>query len=92
MNGQVLRVAWYRFLATSAAGGAATLAWAYCSAWSAGWPWGRWSPPDAPTHRRTDAPNPKFLASTNPSDLVVQPFTTPAYSPGFVRQLARLPL
>ncbi len=47
---------------------------------------------DAPTHRRTDAPNPKFLASTNPSDLVVQPFTTPAYSPGFVRQLARLPL
>ncbi len=42
--------------------------------------------------RRTDAPTPKFLASTNPSDLVVQPFTTPAYSPGFVRQLARLPL
>ncbi len=29
MNGQVLRVAWYRFLATSAAGGAATLAWPY---------------------------------------------------------------
>jgi hypothetical protein len=41
--------------------------------------------------RRTDASYPKFLASTNPSDLVVQPFTTPAYSPGFVRQLARLP-
>ncbi len=29
MNGQVLCVAWYRFLATSAAGGAATLAWPY---------------------------------------------------------------
>jgi putative ABC transport system permease protein len=41
--------------------------------------------------RRTDSSYPKFLASTNPSDLVVQPFTTPAYSPGFVRQLARLP-
>ena len=25
--------------------------------------------------RRTDASYPKFLASTNPSDLVVQPFT-----------------
>jgi len=41
--------------------------------------------------RRTYASYPRFLASTNPSDLVVQPFTTPAYSPGFVRQLARLP-
>ena len=41
--------------------------------------------------RRTDSSYPKFLASTNPSELVVQPFTTPSYSPGFVRQLARLP-
>ncbi len=41
--------------------------------------------------RRTDASYPKFLASTNPSDLVVQPFTAPAYSPAFARQLARLP-
>ena len=41
--------------------------------------------------RRTDASYPKFLAGTNPSDLVVQPFTTPAYAPGFVRELARLP-
>lgn len=41
--------------------------------------------------RLTDSSYPKFLASTNPSDLVVQPFTTPAYSPRFVRQLARLP-
>ena len=41
--------------------------------------------------RRTDASYPEFLASTNPSDLVVQPFTRPAYAPGFARQLARLP-
>ena len=41
--------------------------------------------------RRTDSSYPNFLASTNPSDLVVQPFTAPDYSPGFVRQLARLP-
>ncbi|HEY2688091.1 MAG TPA: FtsX-like permease family protein [Streptosporangiaceae bacterium] len=41
--------------------------------------------------RRTDASYPKFLASTNPSDLVVQPFTRPSYAPGFARQLARLP-
>ena len=41
--------------------------------------------------RRTDASYPKFLASTNPSDLVVQPFTRTSYSPGFLRQLARLP-
>jgi len=41
--------------------------------------------------RRTYASYPRFLASTNPSDLVVQPFTRPAYSPGFVRQIAGLP-
>ncbi|HTZ30186.1 MAG TPA: FtsX-like permease family protein [Streptosporangiaceae bacterium] len=41
--------------------------------------------------RRTDSSYPRFLAGTNPSDLVVQPFTSPAYSPGFVRQLAGLP-
>ena len=41
--------------------------------------------------RRTDASYPEFLASTNPSDLVVQPFTRQAYAPGFARQLARLP-
>ena len=41
--------------------------------------------------RRTDASYPEFLASTNPSDLMVQPFTTPAYSPGFTAELARLP-
>jgi hypothetical protein len=41
--------------------------------------------------RRTDASYPEFLASTNPSDLVVQPFTAPAYSPGFTAELARLP-
>jgi FtsX-like permease family len=41
--------------------------------------------------RRTYASYPAFLASTNPSDLVVQPFTAPGYSPGFVAQLAALP-
>jgi FtsX-like permease family len=41
--------------------------------------------------RRTDASYPKFLASTNPSDLIVQPFTQPAYAPGFARELAHLP-
>src|SRR3984957_19638419 len=41
--------------------------------------------------RRTDASYPSFLASTNPSDLVVQPFTVPGYSPGFTAELARLP-
>jgi hypothetical protein len=41
--------------------------------------------------RRSDSSYPTFLAGTNPSDLVVQPFTEPAYAPGFVRQLARLP-
>jgi hypothetical protein len=41
--------------------------------------------------RRTDASYPKFLARTNPSDLVVEPFTKTNYSPSFLRQLARLP-
>jgi hypothetical protein len=41
--------------------------------------------------RRSDSSYPTFLAGTNPSDLVVQPFTRPNYAPGFVRQLARLP-
>jgi FtsX-like permease family len=41
--------------------------------------------------RRTDASYPSFLASTNPSDLVVQPFTVPDYSPAFTAELARLP-
>jgi FtsX-like permease family len=41
--------------------------------------------------RRTYASYPRFLAGTNPSDLVVQPFTSPAYSPAFVRQIAGLP-
>ena len=41
--------------------------------------------------RRTYSSYPEFLAGTNPSDLVVQPFTTPAYSPGLVRQLGGLP-
>ncbi len=41
--------------------------------------------------RRTDSSYPRFLTSTRPSSLVVQPFTSPADSPAFVRQLSQLP-
>jgi FtsX-like permease family len=41
--------------------------------------------------RRTDSSYPRFLAGTNPSDLIVQPGTTPTYAPQFLAQLARLP-
>jgi hypothetical protein len=41
--------------------------------------------------RRTDSSYPGFLASTNPSDLIVQPGTSPVYAPQFLAQLARLP-
>ncbi len=41
--------------------------------------------------RRTDSSYPDYLASTTPSGLVVEPFTSPAYSPAFVSQLRRLP-
>ena len=35
--------------------------------------------------RRTDSSYPEFLASTNPSDLIVQPSTPPPYSPRLPR-------
>ena len=41
--------------------------------------------------RRTDASYPRFLASTNPSDLVVQPFTVAGLLARLRAQLARLP-
>jgi len=41
--------------------------------------------------RRTDASYPQFLAGTNPSDLIVQPGTSPPYAPQFLTRLARLP-
>jgi hypothetical protein len=40
--------------------------------------------------RRTDSSYPDFLRHTNPSQLIVEPTTTPAYSPAFLSQMARL--
>jgi hypothetical protein len=85
-RGALPRLAWYRFLTTfrSRWGGYLTLAVLTGLV-------GGVAMASMVAARRTDASYPAFLASTNPSDLVVQPFTTPAYAPGFVRQLARLP-
>src|ERR1022692_220511 len=97
MNGPVLRVAWYRFRATfrrrwsgsrppARPRGSGSLPLALLIGLVGGIARGSVVPP-----RRTYASYPKFLASTNPSDLVVQPFTKTNYSPGFVRQLSGLP-
>ncbi len=86
MNGPVLRMAWYRFRATFRRRWAGYLALALLIGLVGGIAMG-----SVVAARRTYASYPKFLASTNPSDLVVQPFTKPAYSPGFVRQLIALP-
>ncbi len=80
------RVAWFRFRATFRRRRAGYLSLAVLTGLVGGVAMG-----SVAAARRTDASYPKFLASTNPSGLVVQPFTTPAYSPGFVRQLTRLP-
>jgi len=82
----VTRLAWYRFRATlrRRLGGYLTLALLIGLV-------GGVALAAVTAARRTDASYPKFLSGTNPSDLVVQPFTTPSYSPGFVRELARLP-
>jgi|CZKT01.1.fsa_nt_gi hypothetical protein len=86
MNGPVLRVAWYRFRATfrRRLGGYLTLAVLIGLV-------GGVAMGSMVAARRTYASYPKFLASTNPSDLIVQPTTTPTYSPRFLDQLARLP-
>jgi hypothetical protein len=86
MNGPVLRVAWYRFRATFRRRWTGYLGLALLIGLVGGIAMG-----SVVAARRTYASYPKFLASTNPSDLVVQPFTKPEYSPGFVRQLAALP-
>jgi hypothetical protein len=86
MNERVPRVAWYRFRITFRRLWSGYLTLAVLIGLVGGVAMG-----SMVAARRTDASYPKFLASTNPSDLVVQPFTTPAYAPGFVRQLARLP-
>src|ERR1700685_4846852 len=86
MNGPVLQVAWYRFRATFRRRWTGYLALALLIGLVGGIAMG-----SVVAARRTDASYPKFLASTNPSDLVVEPFTKTNYSPGFLRQLARLP-
>ena len=84
--GPTARLAWYRFRATFRRRWPGYLALAVLIGLVGGVALGSVS-----AARRTDASYPKFLASTNPSDLVVQPFTRTSYSPGFLRQLARLP-
>jgi len=85
-RGAVLRVAWFRFRGTFRRRWSGYLALAVLIGLVGGVAMG-----SVIAARRTDSSYPRFLASTNPSDLFVQPFTTPAYAPGFVRQLARLP-
>jgi putative ABC transport system permease protein len=84
--GGLLGFAWYRFLTTFRRRWSGYLALAVLIGLVGGLAMG-----SVIAARRTGSSYPKFLASTNPSDLVVQPFTAPAYSPGFVRRLARLP-
>ncbi len=84
--GPAARVAWYRFRVTFLRRWPGYLALAVLIGLVGGVALG-----SVTAARRTDASYPKFLASTNPSDLVVQPFTTTNFSPGFLRQLARLP-
>ncbi len=84
--GALPRLGWYRFLATFRRRGGGYLALAVLTGLVGGV-----AMASMVAARRTDSSYPRFLASTNPSDLVVQPFTKPAYSPGFARQLARLP-
>jgi FtsX-like permease family len=85
-RGPVLRVAAYRFAATFRRRWSGYLALAVLIGLLGGVAMAA-----VTAARRTDASYPKFLASTNPSDLVVEPFTKTNYSPGFLRQLARLP-
>ena len=86
LAGQALRVAWYRFGVTFRRRWGGYLALAVLIGLAGGIAMGSMA-----AARRTYSSYPEFLAGTNPSDLVVQPFTTPAYSPGLVRQLGRLP-
>ena len=85
-RGALPRLAWYRFRATFRRRWGGYLALAVLIGLVGGV-----AMASVVAARRTDSSYPRFLAGTNPSDLVVQPFTAPSYSPGFVRQLARLP-
>ncbi len=87
MNGPVLRVTWYRFRATFRRRWGGYLTLALLIGLVGGVAMGSMI-----AARRTDSSYPDFLASTNPSDLIVQPTTTPSYAPAFLDgQLARLP-
>jgi FtsX-like permease family len=86
VTGSVLHVAWYRFRATLRRRLAGYLGLAALIGLIGGV-----ALASVTAARRTDSSYPRFLASTNPSDLIVQPGTTPDYAPQFLAQLARLP-
>jgi hypothetical protein len=86
MNGPVLRLAWYRFRATFRRRWSGYVALAVLVGLVGGVAMAA-----VVAARRTDSSYPDFLAGTNPSDLIVQPTTLPAYAPAFLdEQLARL--
>ena len=85
MNGPVLRVAWYRFRTTFRHRWSGYLALAVLIGLVGGVALGSLT-----AARRTYASYPNFLASTNPSDLLVLPQTN-GPEPGLVHELARLP-
>jgi hypothetical protein len=95
VSGQVLRVAWFRFRATFRRRLGGYLVLAVLIGLVGGVAMG-----SMVAARRTDASYPKFLASTNPSDLIIQPngggtgaTAGAVYRSylGFLSQLARLP-
>ncbi len=85
MNGPVLRVAWYRFRTTFRHRCSGYLALAVLIGLVGGVALGSLT-----AARRTYASYPSFLATTNPSDLLVVPSTN-GPEPGLVHELARLP-
>ena len=95
MSGQVLRVAWFRFRATFRRRLGGYLVLTVLIGLVGGVALG-----SMVAARRTDASYPRFLASTNPSDLIIQPngggtgatagAVYRSYR-GFLSQLARLP-
>ena len=86
MNSPALRLAWYRFRATFRRRWSGYVALAALVGMVGGV-----ALASVAAARRTDSSYPDFLASTNPSDLIVQPTTSPPYAPAFLDgQLARL--
>src|ERR1035437_4774808 len=86
MTGPVPRLAWYRFRATFRRRWTGYVALAVLTGMVGGV-----ALASVTAARRTDSSYPDYLASTNPSDLIVQPTTTPPYAPAFLDgQLARL--